>query len=62
MRHADVGPPSLIAAEAGAHCFLKDGREPLYQSRRKFSYYLCAASTEIQATLLNLLRLGKEGE
>ena len=58
----DVGPPSLIATEAGAHCFLKDGREPRYQSRRKFSYYLCAASTEIQATLLNLLRLGQEGK
>jgi myo-inositol-1(or 4)-monophosphatase len=58
----DVGPPSLIAAEAGARCFLKDGREPRYQSRRKFNYYLCAASEDIQATLLNVLRLGKERE
>ncbi len=58
----DVGPPSLIAEEAGARCFLKNGRSPRYQNRHKFSYFLGAASEDIQAILFNVLRLGKGRE
>ena len=58
----DVGPPSLIAEEAGACCFLKNGRQPRYHSRRKFSYYLCAASSSVQAMLFEVLRRGESGE
>jgi len=52
----DVGPPSLIAEEAGARCFLKDGREPRYRGGRKFSYYLCAATPHLQELLLGEVR------
>lgn len=54
----DVGPPSLIAEEAGARCFLKNGRAPLYSSRRKFNYYMAAASEELQDTLFAIVRAG----
>ncbi len=51
----DVGPPSLIATEAGARCALKSGQSPLYHHRRKFPFYLCTASRELEATLSSLL-------
>ena len=57
----DVGPPSLIAEEAGARCFLKNGQAPRYQRRRKFNYYLGAASEALEATLFEVLRLGDQG-
>ena len=52
----DVGPPSLIATEAGARCALRGGRAPSYRNSRKFSYYMCTASAEIESTLSHLLR------
>ena len=52
----DVGPPSLIATEAGARCALRGGRTPRYSSSRKFSYYMCTASAEIESNLSHLLR------
>lgn len=55
----DVGPPSLIAEEAGARCLLRDGREPRYRGGRKFSYYLCAATPQLQALLLGVVRAGR---
>lgn len=55
----DVGPPSLIAEEAGARCLLRDGREPRYRGGRKFSYYLCAATPQLQELLLGVVRDGK---
>jgi fructose-1,6-bisphosphatase/inositol monophosphatase family enzyme len=55
----DVGPPSLIAEEAGARCFLKDGGEPRYRGGRKFGYYLCAATPQLQELLLEVVRGGK---
>ena len=54
----DVGPPSLIAEEAGARCFLGDGRSPLYTSRRKFTYFLAAASRALEKSLLEIVRQG----
>ena len=56
----DVGPPSLIAEEAGARCFLADGREPRYDSRRKFAHYMSAASEEVESFLREVLRRGRE--
>lgn len=58
----DVGPPALIAEEAGARCFLKNGQPPRYQSRRKFSYFLCAATPRLQELLLGAVRQGTGGE
>ena len=55
----DVGPPSLIAEEAGARCFLKDGREPRYRAGRKFSHYLCAATPQLQELLLGVVHAGR---
>lgn len=54
----DVGPPSLIAEEAGATCFLADGREPRYDRRRKFPYYMAAASDDLREFLLDVRRRG----
>lgn len=54
----DVGPPSLVAEEAGARCMLRDGREPRYRGGRKFSHYLCAATAQLQALLLGVVRHG----
>ena len=56
----DVGPPSLVAEEAGARCFLPGGRWPQYKRRGKFSYYMCAANRETEAVLLDVLRRGEE--
>ena len=47
----DVGPPSLIADEAGARCFVRGGGSPSYLKNRKFPYYMAAATTEIQEQL-----------
>ena len=52
----DVGPPSLIATEAGARCALRGGQAPRYHHSRKFSYYMCTASRELESTLTHLLR------
>jgi len=52
----DVGPPSLIAEEAGVRCFLKNGRRPRYSSRRKFGFYMAAATGELAATLREIVR------
>ena len=52
----DVGPPSLIAEEAGVRCMLGDGRPPQYDRRQKFPYYLAAASPELCAFLLSVRR------
>lgn len=52
----DVGPPSLIAEEAGVRCMMGDGREPLYDRRRKFPYYLAAASPDLCEFLLSVRR------
>ena len=57
----DVGPPSLIAEEAGARCFLKNGRSPLYSSRRKFAYYMAAATQTLECTLFDILRAKDKG-
>jgi myo-inositol-1(or 4)-monophosphatase len=57
----DVGPPSLIAEEAGARCLLKNGQSPRYRSRRKFSYYMAAATEKLVATLFAIVRAGDRG-
>ncbi|NKB70630.1 MAG: hypothetical protein GKR89_26470 [Candidatus Latescibacteria bacterium] len=54
----DVGPPSLIAEEAGARCFLRDGRSPRYTARRKFPYFLAAASRQLEEDVLAIVRQG----
>jgi myo-inositol-1(or 4)-monophosphatase len=54
----DVGPPSLIAEEAGARCFLKGGRSPVYRQRRKFGHYMAAATPELEAYLHDVVRIG----
>ena len=58
----DVGPPSLIAEEAGARCFLKGGRSPLYRQRRKFGHYMAAATPDLEAFLLDVVRIGDREE
>ena len=54
----DVGPPSLIAEEAGACCFLGDGREPTYGRSRKFPFYMAAATPHLRDLLLGVRRRG----
>jgi myo-inositol-1(or 4)-monophosphatase len=54
----DVGPPSLIAEEAGASCFLSNGLEPNYDRRRKFPYYMAAASADLKDFVLQVQRDG----
>jgi len=54
----DVGPPSLIAEEAGARCLLGDGRAPSYGRRPKFNLFMAAASTELEQFLRGLVRRG----
>lgn len=56
----DVGPPSLIAEEAGALCFVANGSEPRYDRRRKFPYYMAAASPELREFLLQVWRRGAQ--
>ena len=52
----DAGPPSLIAEEAGARCFVHGGRTPTYDRRRKFSHFMCAATPQLEALLLDVVR------
>ena len=52
----DVGPPSLIAEEAGARCFLRKGRPPRYDRRKKFGCYMAAANRELEEFLLAVVR------
>lgn len=52
----DVGPPSLIAEEAGVRCFLRNGCKPRYSTRRKFPFYMAAAGAEPKAKLWSILR------
>lgn len=54
----DVGPPSLIAEEAGASCFLTGGATPNYDRRRKFPFYMAAASADLKTFLLEVQRRG----
>ena len=58
----DVAPPSLIAEEAGAQCFLRNGKTPTYSSRRKFPYYMAAATDEIRNVLMGVVRKGQRIE
>lgn len=57
----DVGPPSLVAEEAGARCFLRRGQAPRYRSRRRFDHYLCAATPRLEQVLLAVLRTTARG-
>lgn len=57
----DVGPPSLIAEEAGARCFGRRGQELLYKGRRKLPYFLAAPDAGTAAFLLDVLQR-TEGE
>ncbi len=52
----DAGPPSLIAEEAGARCFIGPGRIPRYTKRRKFAHFMAAANEELEQKLLAILR------
>ena len=54
----DVGPPSLVAEEAGARCFVRGGGVPSYRRRRKFSYYMGAATPEVEQVLHEAVRAG----
>jgi myo-inositol-1(or 4)-monophosphatase len=54
----DAGPPSLIAEEAGARCFLHGGRTPTYDRQRKFGHFMSAATPELEAVLLDIVRRG----
>ncbi len=58
----DVGPPSLIAEEAGARCFLRDNRSPRYHTQRKFGLYRCAATPELEVILQEILRTGARSD
>lgn len=58
----DVGPPSLIAEEAGASCYIGPGRRPAYTQRRKFGHFLAAANDEIAAHLFAILRRVRRGQ
>ena len=51
----DVGPPSLVAEEAGAACFLRRGRMPHYRARRKFKFFMAAGDSDLKRFLLSLL-------
>ena len=55
----DVGPPSLIAEEAGARCYVGQHRRPAYTQRRKFGHFLAAANDEIADILFAILRRAK---
>jgi hypothetical protein len=54
----DAGPPSLIAEEAGARCFLHGGRTPSYDKQRKFGHFMSAATPQLEAVLLDIVRRG----
>ena len=52
----DAGPPSLIAEEAGACCYVAKNRRPIYTQRRKFAYWVAAANDEIATRIFNIVR------
>lgn len=54
----DVGPPALIAEEAGARCFLKNGSSPTYDRRRKFHHFACASTPDLEVLLMDAFRAG----
>lgn len=58
----DVGPPALIAEEAGGRCRLAHGRSPRYDRNRKFSHFLAAATPELEAFLHRVVRRGRRQE
>ena len=58
----DVGPPSLIAEEAGARCYTGDRRRPAYTQHRKFGHFLAAANPETAEHLFAILRRGRRGQ
>ena len=58
----DVGPPSLIAEEAGARCYIGEHRRPTYTQRRKFGHFLAAANDEIAEHLFAILRRARRGQ
>ena len=58
----DVGPPSLIAEEAGARCYTGDRGRPAYTQRRKFGHFLAAANDETAEHLFAILRRGRRGQ
>ncbi len=57
----DVGPPSLIAEEAGARCFLRNGRAPRYGRRCMFAFFMAAAGAGPAAKLRAMLRAALPG-
>ncbi|MEW6751051.1 MAG: inositol monophosphatase family protein [Candidatus Latescibacterota bacterium] len=57
----DVAPPSLVAEEAGARCFLRGGRTPTYDRSRKFPCYMAAATPELVPVLFDIIRAGDKG-
>lgn len=58
----DVGPPSLIAEEAGACCYTGERRRPVYTQRRKFGHFLAAANDETADHLFAILRRARRGQ
>ena len=58
----DVGPPSLIAEEAGARCYIGERRRPTYTQRRKFGHFLAAANDEIAEHLFAILRRARRDQ
>ena len=58
----DVGPPSLIAEEAGARCYIGQRRRPTYTQRRKFGHFLAAANDEIAEQLFAILRRARQSQ
>jgi len=55
----DVGPPSLIAEEAGVLCALANGQKPRFDRRRKFAHFLAASSEDTRDFLFAVLRRGR---
>ena len=62
MEIYDAGPPSLIAEEAGACCYVAENRRPVYTQRRKFAYWVAAANEEIAARLFNIVHEVRRNE
>ena len=58
----DAGPPSLIAEEAGACCYIAENRKAVYNQRRKFAYFVAAASEDIAAQLFAIIRQVKRNK
>ena len=56
------GDGMAIAEEAGAQCFLRTGKSPAYTNRRKFPYYMAAATDELKHVLMDVVRRGEKAE